>query len=65
MVMFFCTDREMPNERGFSSFVSHIGGAPVSTGTLKPWLQAEAPLASLKAATKVIANNDYAYAMAA
>ena len=55
----------MPNERGFSSFVSHIGGAPVSTGTLKPWLQAEAPLASLKAATKVIANNDYAYAMAA
>ncbi len=43
-----------------------IGGALVSTGTWKPELQVEAPLASLKAAKTVIANEDnYAYACAA
>ena len=49
-----------------TSCVGSISGdAMVSTWMWKPEWQAEAPLASLKAAKKVIANNDYEYACAA
>ena len=43
----------------------NFGDALASTWIRKPKLQVEAPLASLKAAKKVIANNDYEYACAA